>query len=165
MNWSENMDSRWKTIQKKIASLTPGHWMTLLLTGILLAVLSLPGTDTRSEKKRNGTDLVRTIEYQGISSEFLLEEQTTEECQEIKNILEKRLENFLASVQGVGNVKTLIMTTENRTDYYTSSIQTVTGILVVAQGADNPVTVQNIKDALVALFQLEPHKIKIMKMK
>jgi stage III sporulation protein AG len=37
-------------------------------------------------------------------------------------------------------------------------------VLVAAQGADRPVIVQKIKEAVMALFQLEAHKIKIMKM-
>ena len=40
----------------------------------------------------------------------------------------------------------------------------VTGVLVAAKGGDNPVVVQNIREAVEALFQVEPHKIKVMKM-
>ena len=41
----------------------------------------------------------------------------------------------------------------------------VSGVLVIAQGGDSPVVVQNIQEAVQALFQLEAHKIKVMKMK
>lgn len=37
------------------------------------------------------------------------------------------------------------------------------GVLVIADGGDNPVVVQNITEAVQALFGLEAHKIKIMK--
>ena len=40
----------------------------------------------------------------------------------------------------------------------------IAGVLVVAQGADNPVTVSEITDAVMALFGVEAHKIKVMKM-
>lgn len=82
-----------------------------------------------------------------------------------KTVLEERLEDVLSSVSGVGQVQTLIMTTEKNVDYFSEGTISVTGILIVAEGADNPVIVQNIKEACVSLFQLEPHKIKIMKMK
>lgn len=41
----------------------------------------------------------------------------------------------------------------------------VRGVLVVAQGADNPQVVAEIKEAAMALFHLEAHKIKVMKRK
>ena len=39
----------------------------------------------------------------------------------------------------------------------------VEGVVVVADGGDNAVTVQNISEAVQALFGVEAHKIKIMK--
>lgn len=41
----------------------------------------------------------------------------------------------------------------------------IRGILVVAEGGADPVTVSRITDAVEALFQVEPHRIKVMKMK
>lgn len=41
----------------------------------------------------------------------------------------------------------------------------VTGVLIAAQGAGQPTVVREIKEAVQALFQVEPHKIKIMKLK
>lgn len=39
----------------------------------------------------------------------------------------------------------------------------IEGVLVIAQGGDNAVVVQNISEAIQALFGVEAHKIKIMK--
>ena len=39
----------------------------------------------------------------------------------------------------------------------------IEGVLVIAQGGDNAVTVKNITEAVQALFGIEAHKIKIMK--
>ncbi len=41
----------------------------------------------------------------------------------------------------------------------------VRGVLVIAQGADDPRIVAEIKEAAMALFHLDAHKIKVMKMK
>ena len=41
----------------------------------------------------------------------------------------------------------------------------VRGVLVIAQGADDLSIVEEIKEAAMALFHLEAHKIKVMKMK
>ena len=41
----------------------------------------------------------------------------------------------------------------------------IRGVLVVAQGGSDPVIIRQIQEAVMALFQIEAHKIKIMKMK
>lgn len=41
----------------------------------------------------------------------------------------------------------------------------VRGVLIVAQGAGNPQVVSEIKEAVMALFHLDAHKIKVMKKK
>lgn len=41
----------------------------------------------------------------------------------------------------------------------------VEGVVIVAQGGDSPEVKKNITEAIVALFGIEPHKIKIAKMK
>ena len=40
----------------------------------------------------------------------------------------------------------------------------IEGVLIIASGADNPQVVQDITDAVHALFSVEVHKIKVMKM-
>ena len=40
----------------------------------------------------------------------------------------------------------------------------IEGVIVIAEGGGNPTTVQNITEAVLALFDVDTHKIKIMKM-
>lgn len=40
----------------------------------------------------------------------------------------------------------------------------IEGVLVVAEGGENSVTVKNISEAILALFPIEAHKIKVVKM-
>lgn len=40
----------------------------------------------------------------------------------------------------------------------------IEGIIVIAKGGDDPVVAKNISDAILALFRVEAHKIKVMKM-
>lgn len=40
----------------------------------------------------------------------------------------------------------------------------IAGVIVVAQGGDNAVVIENITDAVCALFDVDTHKIKVMKM-
>ncbi len=53
----------------------------------------------------------------------------------------------------------------NTEQFLLSRKNEVTGVLVAAQGAGSAVTVQNIQQAVMALFQMDAHKIRIMKMK
>lgn len=84
-----------------------------------------------------------------------------------KTRLESRLEELLSNVEGIGKVEVIIMTGEegNTDSFSISSKNEVTGVLVAAQGAGSAVTVQNIQQAIMALFQIDANKIRIMKMK
>ena len=84
-----------------------------------------------------------------------------------KTRLESRLEELLSGVEGVGKVEVIIMTGDegNTENFSISSKNEVTGVLVAAQGAGSAVTVQNIQQAIMALFQIDANKIRIMKMK
>ena len=53
----------------------------------------------------------------------------------------------------------------NQSPYVASEVYPkVIGVVVVAQGGDNQVVIQNIQAACQVLFQVEAHKIKVMKM-
>lgn len=75
----------------------------------------------------------------------------------------------MQQVEGIGQVKVMLML-ENSEDTMTAfSAQnpsvSIQGVLIAAQGGDNSVVVRNIQEAVMALFQVEAHKIKVMKMK
>ena len=44
------------------------------------------------------------------------------------------------------------------------TLPSIEGVVVVAQGGDNPTVQAEISDAVCALFSIEPHKIKVVKM-
>lgn len=93
--------------------------------------------------------------------------RTTQVSSADKSRLESRLEELLSGVEGVGKVEVIIMTgnEENENGFSISGKNEVTGVLVAAQGAGSAVTVQNIQQAIMALFQIDANKIRIMKMK
>ena len=54
----------------------------------------------------------------------------------------------------------------NQTPYVVSeTTPEIRGVVVVAQGGNDPVIVQQIQEAVMALFHVDEHKIKVMKMK
>ena len=134
-------DSEKISIRSWILAMGWKEWGIVLLLGILLLVAGLPVTQ-KSNKSINT--------------------QAAE-----KTRLESRLEELLSNVEGVGKVEVIIMTgDEGNTDGFSiSSKNEVTGVLVAAQGAGSAVTVQNIQQAIMALFQIDAHKIRVMKMK
>ena len=125
--------------------------MILLLLGLLLTVIALPVSN-----KKDSFPEVK-------SSSFSSEENTDAE----RTVLEKKLEDLLSQTEGVGKVQVLLMTGEEKdsSSFYDSGNQAVTGVLIAAEGADNSVVSRNIVEGVMALFQLDAHKIKVMKMK
>lgn len=130
--------------------------MVLLLLGLLLAVIALPVSDKKDGK----------TEGAGTARSFLTGAEEEEEDIS-KTELEEKLESLLSNVEGVGKVQVILMTGEDKSsrEFYHSGDEKITGVLIAAQGADNGVVSQNIVQAVMALFQVEAHKIKIMKMK
>lgn len=110
----------------------------LLLLGLLLAVVFLP-TQKSKEKKKEVP---------------------------VQTELESRLASLLSGVEGVGEVQVMLMTKEEKgnSGFSQGEIkEQVTGVLVSATGGDNSLVVQKIQEAVMALFQVEAHKIKVMK--
>ena len=141
MDSKESADWKKPSIRSWILAMGWKEWGIVLLLGILLLVAGLPVTQ-KSNKSINT--------------------QVAE-----KTRLESRLEELLSNVEGVGKVEVIIMTGEegNTDSFSISSKNEVTGVLVAAQGAGSAVTVQNIQQAIMALFQIDANKIRIMKMK
>ena len=129
--------------------------MILLLLGLLLTVIALPVSN-----KKDSTSL-----EQKSSSLFTDTSGTDQDAS--RTVLEEKLENLLSQVEGVGEVRVILMTGEEKdsSSFYSSGKESVTGVLIAAQGADNSVVSRNIVEAVMALFQVEAHKIAVMKMK
>ena len=163
--------------------------LIILMIGILLAVTVVPD----SPKKKLETENKET------ESQFDYEEK-----------MERKLEEVLSKVEGVGKVKVMITLQESsekilekdeesikdsieekdaqggirstfNNQYKETTIYKgreeeqkpyikkelspkIEGVVVIAQGGENKVAVKNMTEAVQALFEVEPHKIKIMKM-
>lgn len=135
----------WKNgadIMKRILG-NRNNLLILALLGVLVLVFAIP-----TEKKED-TASYETKETEG------------------KEELEERLERILKNTEGVGAVKVMI-TQKGEEDSFTGEKEEgseVEGVVVVAEGAENPVVKKKIQDIVVALFPIEVHKIEIVKMK
>ena len=145
MNWWKNGDLNKAGLLSGLSKMSPAKWGILLLLGILLAVAAMP---VSSKQQKNTSVSIQTADAQ-------------------KSELEEKLESLLTNVDGVGKVQVILMTDEKKDQqsFYNSGTIQVTGVLISAEGGGDPVVVQNIQQAGMALFQVDAHRIRIMKMK
>ena len=150
---------RKRTLRESLLQMDRQKWGVILLLGVLLAVISMPsgGKSIFSQGTHTQEETESTFAVAGNFSESDETEQT---------VLEQKLESLLSGVEGIGKTRALLMTQESPSeDFYGKATTKVTGVLISAQGADDPAVIQKIKEAIIALFQIEAHKIKVMKMK
>ena len=154
MNLQQTGESVKKTVKSLLGKMGSRQWVILLLLGLLLTVIALPVSD-----KKDSSPEVKSSSFFSASSEKNTDAERT--------VLEKKLEDLLSQTEGVGKVRVLLMTGEEKdsSSFYDSGNQAVTGVLIAAEGADNSVVSRNIVEGVMALFQLDAHKIKVMKMK
>ena len=123
------MENKWfKFLPKK------NQWFIVLLIGVLLVIIAIP---TKSDSQFDTGDMYKGTEI-----------QTTN--------VEKKLEDILRKMEGVGEVSVMITFHED---------ETVEGIVVVAEGAGNAVVVREITGVVQALFDVDSHKIKVIEKK
>lgn len=197
----------------------------IVLTGILMLILAWP-VENKNENRievsglwgRNGGNIKKNS-FSGSSMEEnmqpengIVPEEGIYKEEYIVGNMEKRLEEVLSAMQGVGHVKVMItlsssgekvvekdiplersnivendstggnrstneMYSREETVYATNAegdkipyvirenSAKVEGVSVVAQGGDQPQVQKNISDVIQALFGIEAHKIKVVKMK
>ncbi|MBR5509266.1 MAG: stage III sporulation protein AG [Lachnospiraceae bacterium] len=175
------MKDRWKKFKEKFWPPRKDQLLIFILVGLLLAVIAIPVDERAKEEIRNS----------GLS-ETVMEDPTV--SMDYESRMEQKLEELLGSVEGVGNVRVMLtfegtgerkvekdtsVTADSqqeetvyeeygsseRTPYVTSETNPqVEGVLVIAQGGGNSRIQKEIIEAAQALFGIEAHKIKIMKM-
>ena len=197
------------------------NMIILILMGVLLLVITWPMESYEENETgvsglwdRNSSTIQETGEKQTMNvqlKENYVSQKYLEE-EYVVDTLEKRLEEILFAMQGVGQVKVMItlasqgekivekdiplersniveedsgggsrntneMNSQEETVYSTNSQGDkipyviketgveVAGVSVVAEGGGNEVVQKNIGEVIQALFGIEEHKIKVVKMK
>lgn len=174
------------------------RWLILFLVGLLLVVIAMPVSERKTKNTVSKESQEENVYVQQDQSDMAYARQ-----------LEKRLEEVLQKVEGVGNVSVMItlssssekvvekdreISSDSARDsnsnaavsvrssssetsvYYESSgdevpyvkkeiTPEIKGVLVIAQGGNNAVVIENITEAVQALFGVDTHKIKVMKSK
>ncbi len=188
------MGNRKGQLLEKLKQMKKNQWAVVILIGILLLVIAIPVNPKKEEVMQEPERQTADIDVQNQAVD-----------------MEKRLEQVLSKVEGVGKVEVMItlessgekivekdMTSTSRSvkeeeEGGKSSITTeqekgeetvyqngeeggqvpyvveekepkISGVMIVAEGGGQAVTAKNITEAVMALFGVEAHKIKVMKM-
>ncbi len=162
----KSQEKKWKFSLKKWDK---QQWTILLLLGLILLVMAIPTKKISQTVSQKKTGSKNTMAGSGIYENLYGNSNADAQVLTEKAVLEQQLEQLLQQVEGIGQVKVMLML-ENSEDTMTAfSAQnpsvSIQGVLIAAQGGDNSVVVRNIQEAVMALFQVEAHKIKVMKMK
>ncbi len=179
----------------KIKDLKRDQILMILLAGVLLLVIALPadqGTDTAAGSRQEETEeaesycseseiLERKLknilgQVEGIGrTEVMLTLKS-----EGRSIVEKDVEQSqrkeengeegsAASSSEINSSESTVVEKDmhgNETPYVTEKLKPeIDGVLVIAQGAGNSSVASEITEAVMALFGVPAHKIKVMKMK
>lgn len=186
------MSEKWKELKKKYWPPKKDQLLILVLLGLLLAVIAIPvDTDKKEEKSSEASDEGDRVKG---NDSFGNSASSTEGNENYESRMEQKLEELLGNVEGVGEVRVMLTFegtgekqvekdktitadesseetvyeeygSSERTPYVTSETNPkVEGVLVIAQGGGNSRIKQEILEAAQALFGIEAHKIKIMKM-
>lgn len=182
----ESIFSKMKKIKKE-------QWVVCGLTGLLLLIMSVPVKKEEKKQEPEKEEIIETPldirqEYEQQLTQALTQVQgvgkvvvsITMESTERK-IVEKDIPaNMDQTSEKDGKGQEQIRQSQSTTEttvyeetekgehlpYISSSIYPeIRGVLVIAQGGDRPELVCQIQEAVMALFHVEAHKIKVLKMK
>ena len=163
-------EKKWKNMKKD-------QWLILFLAGVLFLIVAMP-----TEKNGNS----KIIKQQNAQTETAGAAGGRQEEADYEQTLEMRLEQILQGMDGVGTVQVMITlkdqgeavvekdvtvrqdTGSGGMDFIAEVERTfkmLDGVLIVAEGGADASVRKNISEEVEALFGLDAHKIKIVKMK
>ena len=180
--------------QKKWRQLKKTDWIAAALVGVLLLVVAMPSGGTGvhiSENKKEDTaqekyekkDYAEYLEHkleqvlgqmEGVGKvsvmvtvadqgEDIIEKDKTEHTSTVTNTDSGSME--MTTEKESGEETVYEESGGEKAPYVSKEIlPEIEGVLVVAEGGDSPRIVSDISDAVKALFQVEAHRIKVVKM-
>ena len=180
--------------QKKWRQLKKTDWIAAALVGVLLLVVAMPSGGTgihlaenkkedtaqeKTEQKYEKEDYAEYLEHkleqmEGVGKvsvmvtvadqgEDIIEKDKTEHTSTVTNTDSGSME--MTTEKESGDETVYEESGGEKAPYVSKEIlPEIEGVLVVAEGGDSPRIVSDISDAVKALFQVEAHRIKVVKM-
>ena len=176
----------WITKRLKIKSKTDG--IILILIGIVILIVLVPTGENTKKKNAN-----ETAGCGKSSTDESISESQVQTDTEYVRMLEDQVQELIGSMDGAGKVRVMLTLSDDGLTHLDKDVKTqektreettviydlgdtkqpyviqkerprVEGIVVVAQGGDSPGVIAEITDAMQSLFDLEAHKVKVVKM-
>lgn len=178
---------------QKIKSCNKNQILILFLTGVLLLIIAIPTEQKEQEQSSESAAQMQTVSEQTKAQELETKlEQILSHVSGIgraevmitlksegRRIIEKDVEFSEGKEESAQESDTIITSqrTQAESTVYEKDVQgnespyvteelapEISGVLVIAQGAGNAGVAAEITEAVMALFGVEAHKIKVMKM-
>ena len=176
----------WMTKHFRTKSKTDG--IVLILVGILVMIVLIPTGGKGSRKNEKTLSEVESqIKDQAYDTTQVLSDSAYVQA------LEEQLKELVESMDGVGRARVMLTLSDDGLTHLDKDVKTqekmreettviydsgdgkvpyviqrerpkVEGVVVVAQGGDRPGVITQITDAIQSLFDLEAHKVKVVKM-
>ena len=123
----------------RLRQLKKSDWIAIALTGVLILIIAMPLSPKQSDSESTAEQETAAAVLDSGSTQDT-EQETEETTVYVENGSEKQ-------------------------PYVTKEVlPKVEGVLVVAEGGDDPRVISDISDTVMALFRVEAHKIKVVKM-
>ena len=170
--------------QKRWLQLKKTDWIAVALVGVLLLVVAMPsggtGIHLAENKKEDyaeylehkleqvlgqmeGVGKVSVMVTVADQGEDIIEKDKTEHTSTVTNTDSGSME--MTTEKESGEETVYEESGGEKAPYVSKEIlPEIEGVLVVAEGGDSPRIVSDISDAVKALFQVEAHRIKVVKM-
>ena len=174
----------WNKAADKIKNMKKADWLILFLFGVLLLVMALPVNSKATEQNTTTNPLLEESNDSGPGEA---------EWEDYRRGMEQELAELLSDMEGAGRVRVMITLQDGGEDFLEKDIKSsgesyetdtvifknekkespyvskrttprVDGVVVLVQGGNRAQVAANISDAIQALFGIEAHKIKIVKM-
>lgn len=165
-------------MERKLQKRNKMDFLILILIGVLVMIIAIPTGDTREKKTK--VEATQT-------------EENGQSEDNYKEALERQLEQLISQMDGAGKTRVMITfadegqtclnkdvsTDEKKREEKTVVYDTgegeapyvicrqrpkVEGVVVVSEGGDRPKVVTEISDAVMSLFDIEAHKVIVVKM-
>ena len=176
----------------RLRQLKKSDWIAIALAGVLILIIAMPLSPKQSESGNTaGQETAGAVSdsgsTQGSQNAYAaaLERRLKQVLGQMEGVGETEVMITLSdsgetivekdqkeqrnrieeSDAGGGTRTTTEQETEETTVYVTKEVlPKVEGVLVVAEGGDDPRVISDISDTVMALFRVEAHKIKVVKM-
>lgn len=138
--------------------------LIIVLVGVLLAVVLLPGGNRKTRVGTNTGNGALSDEQSRLRTQSVFGQGDTGDAAENTfTETEERLTYLLSGMEGVGSVRLMIQ--GGSTAVGKGNAESVYGIVVLAEGATNDDMKRKITEIVQALFPVEAHRIRVGKLK